>query len=57
MKIAKNANPLCSVFIVSAMRNIDELCKKEIKSGLVVGVISKPFDVEELLQKIAALAK
>jgi len=29
--------------------------QKEISPGLVVGVISKPFDVEELLQKIAAL--
>ena len=57
LKITKNVNPQCSVFIVSAMFNLEELCKKEIKSGLVVGVISKPFDVEELLQKIVALAK
>ena len=57
LKITKNAHPQCLVFIVSAMFNLDELCKKEIKSGLVVGVISKPFDVEELLQKIAVLTK
>ena len=57
LKITKNINPQCSVFIVSAMFNLDELCKKQIKSGLVTDVISKPFDVEELLQKIAALAK
>ena len=57
LKITKNVHPQCLVFIVSAMFNLDELCKKEIKSGLVTGVISKPFDVEELLQKIAALAK
>ena len=55
LKITKNANPLCSVFIVSAMMNIDELCKKEIKDGLVAGVISKPFHVEEILQRIAAV--
>jgi len=55
LKITKNVNPRCSVFIVSAMFNLDELCKKEIKSGLITGVISKPFDVEELLQKIAAI--
>ena len=55
LKITKNVNPQCSVFIVSAMLNIDELCKKEIKAGLVAGIISKPFYVEGLLQKIAAL--
>ena len=57
LKITKNVNPQCSVFIVSAMFNLDELCKKEIKSGLVTDVISKPFDVEELLQRIAVFAK
>jgi len=55
LKITKNINPQCSVFIVSAMFNLDELCQKEIKSGLATGVISKPFDVEELLKKIAAM--
>ena len=55
LKITKNVNPLCSVFIVSAMMNIDELCKKEIKAGLVAGIISKPFHVEEVLQRIAAI--
>ena len=55
LKITKKVNPLCSVFIVSAMMNIDELCKKEIKAGLVAGIISKPFHVEEILQRIAAI--
>jgi DNA-binding response OmpR family regulator len=55
LKITKNVNPLCSVFIVSAMRDIDELCKKEIKAGLVAGIIGKPFYVDELLQRIAAI--
>ena len=55
LKITKNVNPLCSVFIVSAMRDIDELCKKEIKTGLVAGIISKPFHVEEILHRIAAI--
>ncbi|MBF0485327.1 MAG: response regulator [Candidatus Omnitrophica bacterium] len=53
LKMTKEANPLCSVFIISAMLNIDELCKKEIKAGLLAGIISKPFDVEALLQRIA----
>ncbi len=55
LKITKNEIPQCSVFVVSAMLNIDELCKKEVKSGLVDGIISKPFDVEALLQRIAAI--
>ena len=55
LKVTKNINPHCSVFIVSAMLNIDELCKKEVRSGLLDGIISKPFDVEVLLQRIAAI--
>ena len=57
LKMTKNVNPQCSVFIVSAMLNLDALCKKEIKAGLVAGIISKPFDVGALLQRIAALVK
>ena len=52
LRITKDLHPRCPVFIISAMLNIDELCKKEIKAGLLAGTISKPFDVEELLQKI-----
>ena len=52
LRMTKEANPPCPVFILSAMLNLDELCKKEIRAGLIVGIISKPFDVEELLQKI-----
>jgi DNA-binding response OmpR family regulator len=52
LKMTKEANPPCPVFILSAMLSLDELCKKEIKAGLLAGTISKPFDVEELLQKI-----
>lgn len=55
LKMVKNVNPRCAVFIISGMLNIDELCKKEKKSGLAAGIISKPFDVEALLQKIAAI--
>lgn len=54
LRITKDINPRCQVFIISAMLNIDELFKKEIKAGLLAGIISKPFDVEELLQKIIA---
>lgn len=54
LKIVKALNPQSPVFIISGMLNINELCAKEIKSGLIAGVISKPFDVNILLQKVAA---
>lgn len=55
LKMSKEVNPGCPVFIISGMLNIKELCKKEINSGLADGIISKPFDVEALLQRIAAI--
>lgn len=55
LKMVKDINPGCSVFIISGMLAIDELCKKEISAGLIAGIISKPFDVEALLQRIAAI--
>ena len=53
LKIVKNINPLSSVFIISAMLDIEELCRKEMKAGLIAGIIGKPFDVDALLQRIA----
>ena len=55
LKIAKEKDPSCPVFIFSGVLNLDELCKKEIKAGLLAGVISKPFNVDDLLQKIRAV--
>ena len=52
LKMAKEENPSCPVFIFSGAMNLDELCKKEIKAGLIAGIIRKPFDVDEFLQKI-----
>jgi DNA-binding NtrC family response regulator len=53
--MAKHINPQCSVFIISGMLNIDELCNTELTAGLVAGIIRKPFDVETLLRRIAAI--
>ena len=50
LRMTKDVNPRCSVFIISGL-NIDELYNKEIGINLA-GSISKPFDIEELLQKI-----
>ncbi|EKD29188.1 MAG: response regulator receiver protein [uncultured bacterium] len=53
LKMTKKVNPGCSVFIISGMLNIDELCQKEIKSGLIAGIIKKPFDIDFMLKRIA----
>lgn len=37
------------------LSGIDELCSEEIDSGLVAGIISKSFDLNALLQKIASI--
>ena len=54
-RMTKVKNPKCSVFIISGMLNIDELGNKKKDSNLVTGIITKPFDVESLLQRIAAV--
>ena len=56
-KMTKKINPRCPVFIISGMLDIEGLCQKEIDTGLVDGIISKPFDIEMLLQRIAAAVK
>ena len=56
LEMTKDVNPQCSVFIISGM-DTDEICNKEIKAGLVAGIISKPFNVGPLLERIAALVK
>jgi len=48
LKMAKDVNPRCLVFIISGRVDIDKLCHK-----LADGIIIKPFDVEALLQRIA----
>jgi DNA-binding NtrC family response regulator len=55
LKIIKDENPQCPVFIISGMLNINELCKTQTKAGLLAGVIVKPFDVDALLKRIAAI--
>jgi len=57
LKMTKEFNPQSLVFIISGMMDLDHLYSKEIKSGLVAGVISKPFDVEALVKKIEGLLK
>jgi DNA-binding NtrC family response regulator len=57
LKITKKVNSQCPVFIISGALKIDEIFKKAKDAGSVAGVISKPFDVEALLQEISAIVK
>ena len=55
LKMIKEIDPRCFVFIISGALTIEQLCKKEIKAGVAADIISKPFDVEVLLKKIRAV--
>ncbi|MDP2653182.1 MAG: response regulator [Candidatus Omnitrophota bacterium] len=57
LNMTKEINPQSAVFIISGMLDLEELCAKERNAGLIAAVISKPFDVETLLQRIAAAVK
>lgn len=51
LKTVKNKNPRCAVFIISGTLDIDTL-----RAGsLAAGIISKPFHIEELFQKIKVI--
>jgi DNA-binding response OmpR family regulator len=50
--LLKEVNPQCPVFIISGMLAIDKLIIEERVSGLVAGIINKPFDLEMLLQMV-----
>ena len=50
LKMTKNVNPECSVFIISGM-DMGEYCNREMNTSLA-GSITKPFDIDALLQKI-----
>jgi DNA-binding NtrC family response regulator len=52
LKLIKDVNSECAVFIVSGKPGIDELIKEENVENLVAGVIGKPFDIPLLMQKI-----
>lgn len=53
LKMVKNKNPRCAVFIMSGTLDIDTLSADENVVRLVASIISKPFDIEALLQKIS----
>jgi DNA-binding NtrC family response regulator len=55
LKMVKNINPLCAVFIISGVLNIDLLSADKNLVSLAADLISKPFDAEELLKKVAVV--
>lgn len=52
LKRIKKNNPETKVFIVSGRPFIEKLIKEEKVFHLLSGIISKPFDCDELLRKI-----
>ncbi|MDP2921973.1 MAG: response regulator [Candidatus Omnitrophota bacterium] len=52
LKMIKNKNPRCVVFIISGMLDIDTLNAEEDVVSLGANIINKPFDVEALFKKI-----
>lgn len=52
LKIIKNKNPRCTVFIITGTLDIDTLWADKDIRNLAAGIISKPFNIERLFQKI-----
>jgi len=51
LKMMKNKNPRCAVFIISGTLDIDTLRADENIGSLAAGIISKPFDIEHYFKK------
>jgi DNA-binding NtrC family response regulator len=52
LKMTKEVNPRCPVFIISGVVDLDRSCEK-----LADGVFSKPFHIEALLRGIADIVQ
>lgn len=52
LKMIKSVNPQCPVFILSGLPSIEQLLIEKNVTGLVAEFIDKPFDIDDLLQKI-----
>jgi len=55
LKMMKSKNPRCAVFIISGTLDIDTLHADKNIGSLAAGIISKPFDIEALFQKIRTI--
>jgi len=52
LKKIKQKNPKCAAFIVSGKPFIEKTIEEQNVSGLVSGIIQKPFEIKDLLEKI-----
>jgi len=55
LKMEKEKNPRSAVFILSGILDPDKVFNSKKNTGLAYGIISKPFDVDELLRKISTV--
>ncbi|GEM_PF-1236756 len=55
LRMIKDVNPQCPVFIISGQSSIGRRIKKEKVADLCAGIIRKPFNIVELLQKIRSI--
>lgn len=55
LRIMKSKNPRCTVFIISGTLDIDTLRADDIIANFAAYIISKPFDIEVLFQKIRVI--
>ena len=54
LKIVKDKDPGCAVFIISGVLSIELISADKSVVSLATGLITKTFDVEELLKRVAA---
>ncbi len=52
LKKIKQKSPRCAAFIVSGRPFIEKIIEEQNASSLVSGVIEKPFEIKDLLEKI-----
>jgi DNA-binding response OmpR family regulator len=52
LKTARDENLKCKVYLATGRPFVDKLLESEQLSHLVAGVLSKPFDVKTLLEKL-----
>ena len=55
MKEIKRASPRTSIFLVSGKPFLENLTIKENVRDMLIDVISKPFDIDELIAKVKSI--
>jgi len=55
LRYIKSKKPSTKVFLVSGNPFLEKLAEKENLTGLIAGLVSKPFDVEDLIKQINSI--